>query len=163
MGSQRQLRFENWDEVRSDLDALLGGYEVGGKWNLAQIALHLNDWLKFPMEGFPQSPAPMRLLLSVIRSSVGRRQLRKILTTGQMPRGSPTLPATVYRAASQEQDIAAVSQLKQTIGRFEEFDGPIAPSPVFGEMDKTTAEKLQLLHFANHLRWLRPTPPSPGR
>jgi len=158
MSSLRSLKFTNWDDVERDLQQLLQGYEQHGNWTLAQISLHLRDWIGFPMDGFPTVSWPMRLLSGFIRGTVGKRLLRKTLTQG-FPAGTPTLPVTVH-APSEADDANAVDQLQQTITRFRRFTGSIHPSPLFGSMDYQTAEQLQLKHVAHHLQFLTPISPS---
>jgi hypothetical protein len=156
VADRRDLAFKDWDQVRADLDLLSGGYEQAGNWNLAQVCLHLNDWMRFPMDGFPRASFPMNLVIPLVRISVGKSQLQKIISTGRMPAGGPTLPATVHADATSEGDPSAVADLRETISRFESFTGDIHPSPIFGPMDKATAEKLQLVHFVHHLSFLIP-------
>lgn len=105
MSERRQLKFDHWDQIRNELDALLAGYEQAGKWNLAQVCLHLKDWLSYPMDGFPVAPLPMRWLLALLRLTIGKSQLNKILSTGSMPAGGPTMPETVHGEATSEQDV----------------------------------------------------------
>ncbi len=154
MSQRRVLSFTDWDSVAEDLRRLQAGYESLGNWNLAQTALHLNDWLRFPMEGFPLAPWPIQMMLSLMRWSVGKSLLKKTLAEG-FRAGTATMPATVY-AVSAAEDTAAVEQLLETIARFRQFSGPIVPSPLFGSMDHATAEKLQFVHFAHHLSLLLP-------
>ncbi len=154
---RRALEFDNWDAVEADLQQLLEGYTQHGKWNLEQTSRHLNDWIRFPIDGFDPAPIPMRWLLGLVRITAGKRMLAKILREGRMSNGVPTAPATVYAAGETPHTDAAVQELLQTIARFRQHDGPIHASPVFGEMDKATAEQLQLVHFAHHLSWLTPT------
>ncbi len=71
--------------------------------------------------------------------------------------GAPTVPQTVYESNDRAGDEQAVAQLTETIERFRQFDGEIVASPIFGPMDKQTAEQLQWVHFAHHLSWLSPT------
>lgn len=156
MSERRQLKFDHWDQIRNELDALLAGYEQTGKWNLAQVCLHLKDWLSYPVDGFPVAPLPMRWLLTLLRLTIGKSQLDKILSSGSMPAGGPTMPETVHRGATSEQDVQAVADLKSTIARFQSYTGPIHSSPLFGPMDKATAERLQFVHFAHHLGFLKP-------
>ncbi|WP_437188407.1 DUF1569 domain-containing protein [Planctomicrobium sp. SH668] len=151
---KRALNFQSWDEVRRELAALLQGYEQNGKWNLSQIALHLNDWLTYPMDGFPPPPFPLSLVMTVIRYTVGKSTLKQILKSG-FTDGTPTMPATVHDAHEQS-DHDAVRQLLETIHRFQAFDGEVQPSALFGKLDYPTVEKLQLIHFAHHLNWLHP-------
>ena len=165
MAARRSLTFKDWDDVERDLQQLLQGYEQQGNWNLAQMALHLNDWLRFPMDGFPSSPWFMRFLFASLRATMGKKLLQKTLKQG-FAAGNPTHPATVH-AQAEAGDAEAVARLRQTIGRFRQFTGEIHPSPLFGTMDHRTAEQLQLLHAAHHLRFLKPIPEDaearPGR
>lgn len=154
---RRELRFDHWETVREDLRSLATGNQPNGKWNLEQTARHLNDWLTFPMDGFPPAPLPVRLLLALMRMTVGKSLLRKTLEEGKMKDGTPTMPASVYEPGDVDATQSAVDELLRNIDRFENFSGSIHRSPVFGDMDKETAERLQFVHFAHHLSWLEPT------
>lgn len=154
MPQHRELRYTDWDSVEQDLDLLLEGYKPQGNWNLAQTALHLNDWLRFPMDGFPQAPLPILMMLFLMRWTVGKSLLKKTLAQGFRD-GTATMPATVH-TASKAGDQTAVKQLRETIARFRQFSGPIVPSPLFGKLDYANAEKLQFVHFAHHLSLLLP-------
>ncbi len=158
MDARRDLSFGNWDEVLSDLHNLAGGYTQHGKWNLAQVCRHLNDWLRFPLDGFPRAPLPVACLLGLMRLTVGPSLLRKIIASGKMKDGSPTDPGTVYPTQQENSNAnqLAVESVVGTINRFRAHTGPIVTSPLFGKMDKATAEQLQLVHFAHHLSWLSP-------
>lgn len=156
MPTRRQLQFRSWDEVRADLDSLLAGYDQAGNWDLGQACKHLNDWLRFPMDGFPETPWPIRAMFFFVRYLFGKFLLRKILRAGKMTDGVPTSPETVYERTPGQVERDAVNELKCTIDRFELFHGEIHPSPVFGKMDRQTAEQLQWVHFAHHLGHLCP-------
>jgi hypothetical protein len=158
MATRRQVSFADWDQVEADLRHLSKGYSQHGKWNLEQASRHLNDWLRFPMDGFPKAPWFVAVLMVAIRTSMGPRMLQKIIAAGKMQDRGPTVPATVYaNAGDATATREAVEELCRTIARFRAHSGSIHPSPVFGPMDKQTAEKLQLVHFAHHLSWLEPT------
>jgi hypothetical protein len=158
VSERRELSFSDWDAVLADLRQLANGYEQHGNWDLKQTAEHLNDWLRFPMDGFPKAPLPMACLMFCLRVTMGPSMLRKIIATGKMKDGIPTAPDTVHdRSADAAATAAAVAQLEQSIARFQTYTGPIHRSPVFGDMDKATAEGLQLAHFGHHLSWLSPT------
>ncbi len=50
-GQQRDLTFQNFGEVRSEVESLLRlGYKPVGKWDLAQVCNHLADWSTFPVD-----------------------------------------------------------------------------------------------------------------
>ena len=152
--NRRQLAFSNWDEVESDLRALQQGYKQNGAWDLSQNAKHLNDWLGFPMDGFPKAPIFLRALFAVIRGTVGKRMLATILAEQKMKDGLPTAPETVHLEDAEVDSV--INKLIETIHRFRDYEGEVHPSPLYGAMDKSTAEKLQFVHFAHHLSWLSP-------
>ena len=154
-GQRRSVVFENLDEVAGDARSLLAnGYTTGGNWNLAQVCGHLNDWMRFPIDGYPRASAPIRALLWLMKVTMGRKQLQRILADGFSAK-TPTMPQTVH-AADAISDAAAVDQFLETINRFKDFDGPLAVSPVFGELTPDEAVQLQLRHCAHHLSFLTP-------
>lgn len=154
-GQRRSVVFENLDEVAGDARSLLAnGYTTGGNWNLAQVCGHLNDWMRFPMDGYPRASAPIRALLWLMKVTMGRKQLQRILAEGFSAK-TPTMPQTVH-AADAISDAAAVEQFLETIQRFKNFEGLPAASPVFGELSPEEALRLQLRHCAHHLSFLTP-------
>lgn len=154
--SRRTLRFNDLDEVVREVESLrASGYDRAGKWDLAQTCAHLADWMRFPLDGFPRPPAPIRAMLWALKKTVGQRKLRQYLEAGAMPSGKPTLPETVAAAGGDE--TVAVERLRQTVARFKAYSGPLHPSPLFGELDKETATRLQLVHCAHHLGFLVPS------
>ncbi len=154
MSAPRTLNFNDWDSIEADLRELTAGYDQLGKWDLSQAALHLNDWLTYPMDGFPKNPWPIGAMMGMVRATMGKSMLRRSLKEGFRP-GTPTFPGSVHRADEAE-DAAAVEQLLGTITRFRNYSEEICPSPLFGKMDYETAERLQFVHFAHHLRLLVP-------
>ena len=153
--SRRALRFDDLDAVVREVDSLRAtGYERAGNWDLAGTCSHLADWMSFPLDGFPRAAAPIRAMLWVMKNTIGRSQLRKILASGSMPAGGPTLRETIPPPSGDE--TAAVDRLKRTVARFKDHTGPFHPSPLFGELDRDAATKLQLVHCAHHLSFLVP-------
>ncbi len=152
---RRDLAFHSFDEVLADLDQLeSSGYYQLGKWNLVQLCLHLNDWMRFPMDGFPKQILPIRVLLYLMKLMFGKSQFHKILQSGSMKAGMPTMPETVHPANSA--DRKAIVDFRQTVCRMRDHRGAIHPSPLFGEMDLDAAQRLQLIHCAHHLSFLVP-------
>lgn len=153
--TRRTLTFQSLDEIVSEIERLqTGGYDRAGAWNLGQICGHLNHWMKFPMDGFPKPPLVIRLMLWMMKVTVAKKQLKRILESGFKP-GIPTMPETVP-PAEPANDEAQVAEFKATIDRFQNHSGPIHPSPLFGEMDYVTARQIQLAHCAHHLGFLVP-------
>lgn len=153
--TRRALKFDSIDEVSRDAEMLRDrGYTRGGNWNLSQIALHLRDWLGYPIHGYPKTPLLLRPIIWTIRVTIGGRSLRRIVETGRMQQGGPTMPETVHPPAGDES--TAVNELKRAVDEWKNYRGPIKPSPIFGKWDYETATKLQLVHCAHHLSFLIP-------
>ena len=150
---RRKLSFTDLDQDTEDARRLLtAGYQSRGKWDLAQVCAHLNDWMCFPMDGYPPAPLPVRCILWMIKVTFGRRQLKTVLSDGFRD-SLPTMPATVH-AADENTDAEAVDQLAATIDRFKSFDGPFYASPIYGDLTPEQHLKLQLAHCAHHLSFL---------
>lgn len=155
MAQRRALRFASFDEVIRDVEQLRrAGYEKAGTWELAQVAGHLTAWLTFPLDGFPRPILPIRILMAVLRATIGPRELRKILESGTMKAGGPTMPETVPAAGGDE--ATAVDRLTRALTRFQAHQGPVHASPFFGPMTSEEARRLQLAHCAHHLSFLVP-------
>jgi hypothetical protein len=151
---RRKMAFASLDEVVADAENLLAkGYEKVGNWDLAQVAGHLAEWMRFPVEGFPKAPLLIRPVLWLVRITAGRRMRENILATG-FPAGGRTMPETVPPPGGDP--AAAVARLRQSVERLKAFTGPIVPSPLFGAMTKDEAVRLQLAHSAHHLSFLIP-------
>ena len=68
------------------------------------------------MDGYPRAAAPIRAMLWLMKVTMGRKQLKKILAEG-FSANTPTMPQTVH-AADANSDAAAVEQFLETIHRF---------------------------------------------
>ena len=151
---RRKLSFTTLDEVAADAGNLLAkGYDRAGNWDLAQVAGHVAEWLRFPVEGFPKPPIFIRPMLWLMKVTVGKKKLAKILAEGFTP-GGHTMPQTVPPAGGDAAE--AVAKLRSAIERFKAHSGDVHPSPLFGAMTKETALQLQLKHAAHHLSFLVP-------
>ncbi len=151
---RRKLAFATLDEAVADAERLLaGGYDRAGNWDLAQVAGHLAEWMRFPMDGFPKAPLLLRPAVWLLRTVSGRQMRDTILQHG-FAAGTRTIGETVPAAGGDP--AAAVAKLREVAARFAAHFGPIHPSPLFGPMDKELAARLQLIHCAHHLSFLVP-------
>ena len=151
---RRSLKFQSLSEVVADTESLhTSGYRKIGNWDLAQVCGHLAEWMRYPIDGFPPAPFPVRVILWTMRNTVGKKMLKGILEKGFKP-GGPTAPQSVQQPGADEK--AAIAKLRDAVLRFENHTGPLHPSPLFGDLDKETATKLQLVHCAHHLSFLVP-------
>jgi hypothetical protein len=154
MPERRQLSFASLDEIAADAENLLAkGYDKAGNWDLAQVAGHVADWMRFPIEGFPRPPLLIRPMLWLMKVTAGKKMLAKILAEG-FTAGGHTMPQTVPPAGGDP--TAAVAKLQESIAKWKSHTGEVHPSPLFGAMTKETATRLQLRHAAHHLSFLVP-------
>jgi hypothetical protein len=159
---RRSLTFRDFDEVLVDVENLRArGYVKAGHWDLAQVCGHLADWTSYSVNGFPRTGCVIGTLLWLIKVTVGPAKRRKMLATGVMPSGKPTLPQTVPPAGADE--AAAVAKLKAAVERFRAHPGEYRPSPIFGRMSRDEWTRLVLLHCAHHLSYLIPKANEAGR
>ncbi len=153
--TRRTLSFDSLDAAVADAERLLAnGYDKTAQWNLGQCCGHLANWLGFAMDGFPKAPAPIRFMLWMGRNTVGPSMLKKVLATGTMGAGKPTMPASVPAADADDRE--GVEKFKAMVDRANRFAGPPLPSPLFGTMDRDTWVKLNCVHAAHHLSFLTP-------
>lgn len=151
---RRKLTFATLDDAVRDAESLLAkGYERAGNWDLAQVCLHLAEWLRFPVEGFPKMPLLLRPAAWLVRTLIGKTMQAKVLAKG-FPPGGQTMPQTVFPPGGD--GAAAVAKLKEAAEQLKAHAGPIRPSPLFGPMTKGEALQLQLKHCEHHLSFLVP-------
>jgi hypothetical protein len=153
--TKRSLKFENTDAMLAEARSLLEtGYESRGNWTLGQACGHIADWMRYPMDGFPRGPLPIRCLLWAMKHTIGPGMKRKIFAEG-FRGGLQTAPQSIPDAA-EVSDGQGLEKLQKTVERVSRYDGPLHPSPLFGAMDKETLIKLTLLHAEHHLGYLEP-------
>lgn len=152
---QENQAFTSLEEVATHARKLEKyGYVQNGNWNLGQVCHHLACWLTYPVDGFPPQPWFVRVLLGLMRVTVGKSQLRKILSAEGMKAKLPTLPQSV--STGSEKDGVGVLELEKAIQKFTGHGGEYLPSPLFGKLDRETALKLQLVHAGHHFSFLEP-------
>jgi hypothetical protein len=152
---RRELAFRDLDEVIADAERLQAqGYEKAGNWDLAQVCGHLSEWMRYPVDGYPRAGCFIGTVLWLMKVTVGKKIFRKVLATGTMRSGGPTMKETVPEPGGDTS--AAVNRLKETVQRFKAHAGEYQPSPLFGRLTRDEALKLQLVHCAHHLNFLIP-------
>ena len=154
--ARRELTFRDVNELEQDIELLCNrGYRSVGSWNFAQAAGHVNEWSKFPMEGFPNPFLPIRVMLWCMKVTFGRKTFHQIIQTGEMKEGPQTMPKTVPEPDDRS-DREAADALLETIGRLKTYEGPWHSSPLFGKMDRESVTQLLLVHAAHHFSFLIP-------
>ena len=151
----RRLSFSEVQQVMPEVYRLRDqGYTQMGSWDLTQTCEHLADWMSFPFDGFPKPPWFIAWMFPIMRLTVGKSSLKRILATGEMGRGVPTMPETVYSVGRSPEK--AIERLARSLERLRISEEPIYPSPVFGAMTKEELSRLQLVHCSHHLGFLKP-------
>jgi Protein of unknown function (DUF1569) len=152
---RRTPEFRELDDVMRDVDALAsGGYDRVGNWDLSQICGHIAQWMSYSVKGYPRGPAPIRLMMALLRVTIGKSLLRKTLSSGFMDAGAPTLKQTIPAATSDP--TPAINELRRVIEDFKSHKGDYQVSPFFGPMTREQMTRLQLIHCAHHLSFLKP-------
>ena len=151
----RKIEFQSFDEVIAEAKVLLEGHVAHGNWNYVQTCHHLANWMRFPVEGFPKSGFPLNFMLWILKLTMGKGMIRKILANRAMKAGSPTMPQSISTPdASSEAE--ALQELEAAIQQFRNHSGEYIPSPLFGQLDRKKSEQLQLIHCAHHFGFLAP-------
>lgn len=145
----REIRYEELDEMLADAEHLIAsGYTQHGNWTLGQAAGHVADWARFPMDGFPPTPVPLKVIFWGMRKlGYAQKMAKDIFANGFKP-GVPTAPATVPPADSDDQE--SIDKLRAVVTQLKQHTGALHASPLFGEMDKDSLVHVTLLHAAHH-------------
>jgi len=155
MATRRDLKFDTLDEAVRDAENLLArGYERAGNWDLAQCCHHLAVLMRWPIDGFPPMSLPRRVVARLLKWTIARRWLRRVLESGVWPIGTPTDERTFPPPGCT--DAEAMAMLRDAVGRLLAHEGPFQESPLFGMLDKETLIKLHCIHTAHHLSFLVP-------
>ncbi|HEY2910970.1 MAG TPA: DUF1569 domain-containing protein [Gemmataceae bacterium] len=155
MVARRSLNFASLDDAVADAGRLLAaGYDRAGQWSLGQCCGHIASWMGYAMDGFPKPPAPLGMLMWVLRHTVGPGALSRVMKSGEIKAGAPTMPQSVPPPSPD--DAPGVAKLRETVARVHAFTGTPLPSPFFGPMDRDTWVRLNCVHAAHHLSFLSP-------
>jgi hypothetical protein len=154
--SRREVHFKTLDDVIGEVLRLQkNGYRSLGNWTLGQACFHLAEWARFPMDGFPKPPFFIRAIFGAMKMfGQVEKMKRGILANGFKP-GLPTAPQTAPKA-DEVTDAAGVQKLQEVIERMKKWQGPLHPSPLFGNMDPELWTKVTLLHCEHHLGYIAP-------
>lgn len=152
---KRPLKYDRLDQMMEDVNALLAsGYVSNGNWTLGQACSHVADWMRFPMDGFPTPPWPIRIILWGMKHTIASRVKRKILAEG-FKGGMQTAPETVPNP-SEVTDRAGIDKLQGVVDQLAAHTGELHPSPLFGELDHAMHVTVTLLHAEHHFGYLEP-------
>jgi hypothetical protein len=146
---RRTLRFQSFDEIMPDVEALLGRNTTVGTRSLAQICHHIATVMRRVVDlpaSTPHDPS----------QQVGEEKKREVLDSGLIPEGFPAPPILIPDGTYDEREEA--EGLRQAIAHYKASSGPVIPHRLFGFLSKAEWDQLQRMHCAHHLSFAVPKP-----
>jgi hypothetical protein len=150
MPKLRKLRFATFDDAIADIERLRSGpYERGGAWSLTQCCDHLANTIDVGLNGGLKPLMPW-----VLRATLVRFVFEGLLLTECMPSGAPA-PPELHPAKLADEDPAKIDRCLRMIAAARDRTDPIPPSPFVVGMTLPKWKKLQRIHLAHHLAFLK--------
>jgi hypothetical protein len=150
MSERRTLTYSSLNDVMPDVDRLLQGHRMGGKWTLGQVCYHLSKGIQRSVDG-PPLKAPWWM-----RWFIGPFAKRHIFKTGSMPEGIK-IPAVTLDPPDSLDDRAEAEALRATINLFLAAPGPLGKHAMFGKLSMEEWRRFHAIHCAHHLSFAIPT------
>jgi len=149
---RHDLKLSTLDEVIAECDRLLNsGYEMSGKWTLAQMCNHVRLTMESNMRGYPRW---MTLLGLPLRPFLRKFALPRLLA-GNSIKGVKT--AGMFVPPSGLDDTDEVQRLNTCIQEFGSYTSPLHAHPGFGRMSHQEFGRFHAAHAAHHLAFLTPS------
>lgn len=151
MPKLRKLAFASIDQIAVDIQNLRdSSYEQGGSWNLSQVCEHLAKTLEVGLRGNlpPQGPW-------IVRATVFRVLFDIVIATGWMPSGAQA-PPEIQPGDRSDDDPAAIDRCLALLTEARDRTEPLPPFPFASGMHLAKWKKLQRVHCAHHLAFLKP-------
>ncbi len=145
-----ELIFHSVDEMLADVDRLRGGsYEKTGQWDLPMILDHLAKSMHTMQtcEGMKPVPKPLDIVARLGVHLVTKRKYYPGIKFSAPKEMRPTVGIPLE---------AAEAAFRQAAEQVKAINTPTVSGTPFGTMMSDDFVKLQLLHGAHHLSFLRP-------
>lgn len=142
------LRFDSLDEMLADVDRLRSGpTEQAGQWNLAMILDHMAKAIN--AHDNPKVKPMRRPLRWIVRAAVHR-----IVRRGRYP--SIKFPAPKRMQPDPNVSLESTyAEFRAAVESLRAITSPILTDTPFGDLPVDEFVKLQLLHGAHHLGFLK--------
>lgn len=151
MPKLRKPQYATLDEVIADVERLRSGpYERGGNWSLTQTCEHLAKTMEVGLRGGLPRQAPW-----IVWATIYRVLFDIVIATGWMPSGA-TAPVVIQPDPNDEEDQAKIDACTALLREARDRTEPIPPFPFAAGMHLEKWKKLQRVHCAHHLAFLRP-------
>jgi len=149
-GGRRVLRFNSVNDALGEAQRLVAADQQGrlgrvGNWTLGQTLGHLATWASFAFNGYPPEvcpPAPIRLVLRMLRNRVLTKGMPAGMKVGRVP-GGTVGTEVVPTDEGMARFCAAMERLRQ--------ESPPIDNPVFGKLTHEQWIQLNLRHAELHL------------
>lgn len=139
---RRSLTLEDLSQVLPEVRRLLKGHHTVGQWTLGQICRHLADTINASIDGFDLRNHRIK------RRLCGKLMLRLTFRWG-IPAGY-TVDAALSPLEGSDLDQALVD-LERAVARYQAFDGPLQPHPLFGRLSRSMWDRMHRFHCGHHL------------
>lgn len=149
---RHDLKLSTLDEVIAECDRLMiSGYEMSGKWTLAQMCNHVRLTMESNMQGYPRW---MTLLGLPLRPFLRKFALPRLLA-GNSIKGVKT--AGMFVPPEGLDDTEELKKFEACILEFQRSNSPLHPHPGFGRMSHEQFACFHAAHAAHHLSFLSPS------
>ena len=149
---RQDLKLNTFEEVITECDRLLqSGYDMSGKWTLAQMCHHVRLTMESNMHGYPRWMTTLGLPL---RPFLRKFALPRLLA-GNSIKGVKT--AGMFVPPSGLDDTNEVHMLKACIQKFDSHSQALHAHPGFGRMSHEEFARFHAAHAAHHLAFLTPS------
>jgi hypothetical protein len=151
---RRELTFASYNDIMPEIDRLMErGYTKVGHWSLGQACYHLSRAMRLAVD--PGTDLSNIKVPWVLKTLIGPLIAKgRLLKSGKMPEGFKG-PAAMEPPADAD-DRAEVEALRATVRIVSAHPGPFHPHPVLGALNRNEWERLNCVHTAHHLSFLRP-------
>jgi hypothetical protein len=144
--ADRQLQLPSLAAAEQVLVRLASARErvSGEPWSWGQTLVHLAQSIDYSIAGFPQPNSWL------FQHTAGRAAFAFFSWRGRMSHDL-TAPIPGAPAIDSQVPVAeALDRLRQAIGRFRAWSGPLQPHFAYGMLDKGAYERAHAMHLANH-------------
>ncbi len=146
MAERRTLDFASLDEVMPEMERLLAGHRIVGRWMLGQILNHLATGIRLTALAPGSTSEPTR------EQAIFRR---RFFHAGRFPDGiEAPLPELLPQPDLDPR--AEADALRRAIARFASRVGPFPAHPFLGPLTAEEWARFHCIHCAHHLGFAVP-------
>lgn len=142
-------QFANIEQAQLSLSKLLTTpTQTTQGWPLVKVLHHLTQSIEYSLTGFPINKSV------AFQRTLGAGAFRVFSAFGRMHHG---LQDEIPGASGMPENLnltRAVNDLIDSLKRFDQYAGKLAPHFAYGELNKAQFARAHLMHIANHWQWV---------